>query len=400
LTDLAESTTPPSIIPPRHRRVQPAARVSGQGLRRIRQDHNLNQEELANQLSVSKAYVQKLESSPASIPQIIAERLSVVEHKQMPASSAPPRHFHDFRRSGKFKTQQPPFERLPACACGNVACNLTPVAAGKWLTGILWWKFQGIQCRRISYLGQDGRRVLPPPRYAGDGAPVKKCSQCGRMQALAKKFSTRLGFDVYTRYCRRQKGDAKDQQHDPPTRFLLYRGRFVEVSERDQETLKGRSRREFSVPKCEVKSCPRRGKTMERSGVLKLTRTDGESVQIAVYRCRPLRPQKPHAVCRVLPGGEVAARVGFGRYSWIDGARVTRKTIPANLRPPNKGGRRATKTELYTKGMELRKAGRSWAEIATKLDPDGFSRNKKAASDRIRVGVAALLKKSSATAQS
>jgi hypothetical protein len=52
-----------------------------------------------------------------------------------------------------------------------------------------------------------------------------------------------------------------------------------------------------------------------------------------------------------------------------------------------------TKRALFEQGLLLREVGKSWGVIAKTLDPDGFAKNQRAASDRLRVGIEALRKK-------
>lgn len=382
----------PSSLPPRSRRLRSAPAISGHELRELRRALNLNQEELADRLLVSKAYVQKLESSPGSVPPLICERVVSLQRSLASRAAVPiqsPRRFHDFRRSTKF-SKVPLFTATPACPCLNVGCNLTPIRDGDWPDGEHWWKFQGIRCRKIRYVivGSNSRaRIVEPPlRYAGDGVPREVCSKCGRARALGKKFSSRLDRDVFTRYCRRQKGDARDLQHDLPTHFLQRGSRFVPVPDEEREKLHGRSRREFPVPKCEVAACPRHGRTMERSTVLRLKRTDGAPAQIAAYRCRPHSPSKPHAAYRVLPQGKIAERRGFGHYKWIGENGQTIQTAPLRrrTRPGSAPGKRAA---LFAEAERLHKTGLFWSQIARELIPDEFRVNPKAAAQRLRKGV-------------
>ncbi len=455
--DVSHNTSRPpsaSSLPPRHRRVRSATPLTGPELRELRRNLNLNQEELAERLDVSKAYVQKLESFPGSIPTLMAERASTLKRvtAAVVPSPQPHRHFHDFRRSTKF-SQPPLFRLLPACPCGDPGCNFTPLKDGDGPTGPHWWKFQGIRCRKIAYINGRGQIISPPLRYAGDGVPRDLCSKCGRQPSVGKKYRSRLNQDVYSLYCRRRKGDPKNLQHDPPTHFLLRAGRFVPVSEQENETLRGRSRREFPVPKCGVENCPHSGRTMERSNVLRLKRADGESAQIAVYRCRP-RPGIPHATYRVLPQGETAERLGMGQYCWTnvnsgeqqetirDGRPIrAARTMPLVTCPDHncqlrqhsgswqvkgkrkswravcpvggeswylrsdgslharkgsrwksrKPGPKSTRQDVFREARQLRDTtSLSWSQITKKLDPEAFSRDQRRATDRIRIGAEAL----------
>lgn len=218
--------------------------------------------------------------------------------------------------------QKPPFSDVPSpCPmCASRECKPKPVRDTE-RDGEHQWVFQGAACYKSYCLNAQGKYVGTPrslivSRRTGDGVPKRQCSRCGRRQAVGKKYSVRLKCDFWTRYCRRKKGDAKDQQHDPPVKFIERNGRFEEIAEEVIERLHGRSRRLFSVPKCELAGCPRLGKTMERSAVLQLRDANGNTWRIATYRCRPLKSARPHAAYRVLPNGEEADRMGLGRYRW------------------------------------------------------------------------------------
>lgn len=457
--------------------VKPAPQIPGAEVREFRKDVNWNQERLAQFLSVSKPYVQKIESAPDPIPTIIAERifaarqfLLLPDELKKGIGRQQSHKFHDFRRSSNFSLR-PPFAALPTCQCGDDRCRLTPVRDGEWAGGIHWWKFQGIRCRKISYLDNVGKIVSPPLRYAGDGVPSKQCTKCGRRQSLGKKFSVRLGVDVYTRYCRTKIGDSKRLEHDPPAHYIERRGKFEVLSGDELEKLRGRNRRVFAVPKCELPGCARHGKTMERSAVIQLRDAKSGAWRIAAYRCRPSTPARPHAAYRVLPNGEIAERSGFGRYRWSDAAtglqhetlnrkrpirksrvmpsaecrehhcqliRISgpwpvrvkglrekrrRRERPSGLmqcwrarcpvgseswyvesngtvrvvkasrwtRP--KPGPKPQKQELFAQARKLKDVEHlSWAQIGRKLDPVGFAKNQRAATDRIRVGAEALKK--------
>lgn len=323
------------------RNVKPVPQITGPEVRDFRRNLNWNQEQLALLLAVSKAYIQKIESVPEPAPAVIAERIFgakqslLLSEKLTTVAPEQSRRFHDFRRSTNF-TRKPPFTILPICGCGDSRCHLTPVADGGQAGGVHWWKFKGLRCRRLTYLNEKGRKVPPIARYKGDAVPQSSCSKCGRQRALGKKYSTRLGRDVYIRYCRGERGDSKDLKHDQPTHYVERAGKFVELSAIEIERLHGRSRHEFAVPKCGLRACPRHGKTMERSAVLQLKDADGGTSRIATYRCRPPKPARPHAAYRVLPTGEEADRISFGRYSWKDAATGVQRETHNRKRPIRK----------------------------------------------------------------
>src|ERR1700722_14211168 len=158
------------------RNVTPAPQITGPEVRNFRRDLNWNQEQLALLLDVSKAYIQKIESTPHPAPVVIAERIFGVKQARLLSEDlknfAHPqsRRFHDFRRSINF-AKKPPFLGLPSCGCGDSRCHLTPVGDGEVADGTHWWKFKGLRCRRLTYLNEKGRKVPAVARYRGDAAP-------------------------------------------------------------------------------------------------------------------------------------------------------------------------------------------------------------------------------------
>lgn len=262
---------------------------------------------------------------------------------------------HTWRESVNF-AQRPPFDDRPGHACPRARCVLEPVQDGDWPSRGHLWVFQGRKCRRRKYVDQTGRIVPSPGRYVGDRVPGEVCAKCGRRRAVGRKWSVRLGCDVFSRYCRRQKSDAANLQHDPPSHYVERGGRMVLLSVEQIEKLRGRSKRSFAVPKCELRGCPRLGKSMERSAVLRLKVVDGADVRIATYRCRA---PKNHAVYRVLPAGEIAERVGFGRYRWAE-AGTAKERETANRKRPIRRGRQMPDACCPEHGNKLRRFSGPW----------------------------------------
>src|SRR6266705_5509932 len=145
--------------------LKPAPAITGPQLREFRRTLGWYQQRFARLLGVSKPYVQKIESSPAPIPQVIAERvyaasrvkLVLLQIKKELASQPPPR-FHDFRRSRNFSTK-PPFQTLPKCRCGHPRCHLSPLRDVDLPSKVHVWKFQGIRCRLINYVSKRGSPI-------------------------------------------------------------------------------------------------------------------------------------------------------------------------------------------------------------------------------------------------
>jgi DNA-binding XRE family transcriptional regulator len=320
------------------RQLRAAPQTTGHDVREFRKNLNWNQERLAKLLGVSKAYVQQIESVSAPAPLTVAERifgarqlLRLAEALRKNVADKQPRNFHDFRRSRNFSVQ-PPFSVLPRCQCGNPRCNLTPIKDGDWDSRHLW-KFQGIRCRKIVYVSSEGK-VLPAPReLTRDSVLRRKCNQCGRQRDLARKFRPRLGANIIVLYCRRRKADNPGLKHDPPELFLNEEGRVRTLTPEELGKLRGRSTRGFSVPTCKIKACPRLGKTMERSAILRLQDGGGAACEIATYRCRSAKPATPHAEYRVLPNGEAAQRVGLSLYTWKDAESGKRIETHRRARP-------------------------------------------------------------------
>jgi hypothetical protein len=54
--------------------------------------------------------------------------------------------------------------------------------------------------------------------------------------------------------------------------------------------------------------------------------------------------------------------------------------------PTGRVGRTPTKAPLFVEALLLHSKGRSWADIARRLDPKGFKEDRAAARERIRKG--------------
>jgi len=239
-----------------------------------------------------------------------------------PSRRSPPRSsLDDFHRSTNF-SEVPPFPVLPDCPCRNARCRLLPRKDGNW-DGQHLWKFKGWGCERISYVNSYGA-IVPIPRgltrdpVLRDPLLQKRCSRCGRMRFLNRQYRSTLKCKVAKLYCLTKAGDAPDQKHDPPEYFRDNDGQISPLSPEDRDKLRGRNRQEFAIPRCDVEGCPGRGKAMERSSELSRDDTSGRSWRLAIYRCRPAKPARPHRVSCVLPHGEVVEEIAKRQYRWKD----------------------------------------------------------------------------------
>jgi hypothetical protein len=179
--------------------------------------------------------------------------------------SSPSSPLDDFHRSIHFSVV-PPFANLPPCPCGNRRCRLLP-RKDRDVDGQHFWGFKGWRCQRVSYLDSQGivgpipRGLRRDPRLR-DPLLQKRCSACGRMRFLNRQYRPTLGCYVALLYCVPKAGDAPDQQHDPTEMFRDQNGKIIPLTVEDRDRLRGRSRQEFAVPRCEVEECPRHGKGM------------------------------------------------------------------------------------------------------------------------------------------
>src|SRR5215470_14648791 len=142
-----------------------------------------------------------------------------------------------------------------------------------------------------------------PDRFPGSAVPQERCSGCGRKRSLGKKYSSRFECDIYTRYCRRAKGDEPGLKHDPSTQYREREGRYVRLAVEEIEALRGRSDHSISVPHCERDGCPRNGIRMECSGI--------RLGEIIASVCRG---QKRHYEFRHVSNGAVVTKLADGLY--------------------------------------------------------------------------------------
>jgi hypothetical protein len=304
--------------------------LDGADLRQFRRDQNWNQERLADLLAISKSYLQALESSPDPVPDRIADRVNTLRRGlargNIKSEKDKPRvYFQEGFRSSTTFSKRPRFAALPACPCEDRRCRLSPVKDGRW-DGQHLWKFQGIRCRKIRYVSAQGKIVPTPRELSRDPLLQKRCSRCGRLRQIDRRYRARLGGYRITLRCLPQAGDLPGQEHDPPERFVERDGEVRPLTAAERDELRNRSTAEFAFPSCELAGCPKFGKRMEHSTDLSKTVTSGEVRRIAMYACRPSRPAQSHYAYRVLPRGEEARpvidkktqKVLEGRYRWTD----------------------------------------------------------------------------------
>lgn len=302
--------------------------VTGENLREFRRDQNWNQEKFSSLLSISKSYLQSLETSRGPLSDEISAAFHGLQRlcadgEIKSDKGKPQRRFQDFRRSVNF-SQEPPFASLPACTCGDVRCRLSPVTDGEWDERHLW-KFQGKRCHRIRYVNAQGKIVPIPRELSRDPLLQKPCSQCGQLRQLDRRYRSVIGGNVVTLHCVPRAGDSLDQKHDPPERFIERNGEVRPLRKEDEDKLRGRSKTDFPVPVCALVGCPRRGKRMERTADLRRPDKNGKTWGLTMYACRPPRPATAHYEYRVLPHGEIArpsvnsaGKIEEGRYRWTD----------------------------------------------------------------------------------
>ncbi len=308
--------------------------MTGKQLRALRKRLKLNQVQLADILRVSKGEVSVLEWKDKPVPAVLCERVLGAErlHSLLKNQLPEQERKRPWRNSKNF-SKIAPFEQLPApgtsCGCGRPNCTLSPKKDDEWPEVGRLWVFTGRLCRRTVYLNEKGQKVAAPTRFAGDLVPAEVCNQCGRRRELHGKFRSRLGCVIYTRYCRRRKGDPTDLKHDSPTLYWQRNGRFEKLPPEAIQVLRGRGRDLFPPPVCEHAECPRRGKPMERSGV-RLGR-------IVAYKCPAAKPAG--YAFRVLPTGEVVEMVKPGLYRWTD--RETGQVHELRSSPAKRKARRA-----------------------------------------------------------
>jgi hypothetical protein len=216
---------------------------------------------------------------------------------------------------------------LPTCPCEDSRCRLSPVKDGQW-DGQHLWKFQGIRCRKIRYVSARGEIVPTPRELSRDPLLEKRCSQCGRLRQIDRRYRARLGGYGITLRCLPQAGDLPGQKHDPPERFVERGGKVRLLTAAESDELRNRSTAEFAIPSCALAGCPKFGKRMEHSTDLSKTITSGERRRIAMYACRPSGPVQSHYAYRALPRGEVVERIAEGRYRWTDaGTHEVHETV-------------------------------------------------------------------------
>jgi transcriptional regulator with XRE-family HTH domain len=297
-------------------------RVTGPELRKFRRDQNWNQERLADLLGISKSYLQALESSRGPLPDRIADLLNTLR-RALAASAIksdkdkPRLRFQEGFRSSATFSELPPFAALPTCPCEDGRCRLSPVKDGDW-DGQHLWKFQGKRCHGIRYVNARGKIVPRPRELSRDPLLQKRCSQCGRLRQIDRRYRARLRGYALTLRCVPQAGDVPDQKHDPPERFIERDGQVCRLTATESDVLRNRSTLEFPFPTCERAGCPKFGKRMEHSTDLSKTVTSDAVQRIAMYACRPSGPAKSHYAYRTLPRGEVVEQIAEGRYRWKD----------------------------------------------------------------------------------
>lgn len=317
----------------------------------------MSQEQLASMVGLTRSALNNIERNNKVVAATAtAAALAIKAAKDSGAIPSLPQK-PSWRNSKGFK-QRPPFEVLPSngsgCGCGDRSCRLYAVCDGDWPSGHLWC-FQARGCHRRVYLDAMGKPV-PSPGKNVSRVPAQICSGCGRKQSLDMKHSKRFGQKIYIRRCRQEPEDPPSLRHDPPSYWWDKNGKMVRMPQAAIEELHGRSRRSFPVPKCHLEGCPRHGLTMERSAVLNLSTRDGGKCQIAMYRCRA---SKPHTEYRVLPQGEVAMRLGLGRYSWTESATAsTVETAPRKR--PLQARRKMPSSNCPECGASLRQGAGPW----------------------------------------
>jgi hypothetical protein len=309
-----------------------ASILSGHDLRQLRDRLAVSQSQFAPIIGLTKSHLSLIEWKNLPVPKSTAERARAVEMaKHSGVVSDLPKKKATWRKSVAFK-QEPPFTALPtngtACGCGDPRCHLGPVRDGDWPNRGHLWIFQGKQCWTRVYLDAGGKKVPSPRR-----APVDICISCGRARETSAKYSKHLGEMIFTRRCRPQPSDPPSLQHDPTTHWWKRNGRMVALPQAALDKLHSFNTRSYAVPRCELPGCPRHGKSMARSAVLRLASPDSSPYEIATYRCEAV---KAHTEYRVLPRGEAATHLGMGRYRWTDGATGNTLETAPRKRPIRK----------------------------------------------------------------
>jgi hypothetical protein len=106
-------------------------------------------------------------------------------------------------------------------------------------------------------------------------------------------------------------------------------------------------------------------------------------------------PKDLETLLRLSAGGKY---ISLDDASRIDSFLKTRaKALVADIKRKLGIGagrpRNSSKHAMWSFGAELREAGYSWRKIARRLDPEGYAADHKAATDRMRLGITALLRK-------
>jgi hypothetical protein len=286
----------------------PATISNGKELRALREDLNVTQAEFAPLLGTTKSHVSQMEWKDSRVsPEIGRAALAVARTVLAGRVTLPaPRKAKDALHSKNF-SRPAPFDRLlDVCPiCNTAECQPKPVRDFEQDNQHLW-VFSGANCHKSFCLDESGKFAGTPDSLARPVALRKVCGECGRLRVISKKFRSRLNCNVNDLRCRRGRGDAPNQMHDPPVFFREESGRLVELTRDEIARMHGRNSRQFAVP-------AKWGKRMERSSVLRLSVKGGGQVEIATYR---LRRAEQSVEYRVLPNREQARRIGLGRYVW------------------------------------------------------------------------------------
>jgi DNA-binding XRE family transcriptional regulator len=291
--------------------------MKGRALRQMREEMGMSQKQLAQIVGITRSSLGHIEDRDSFVPTTVAVSVRAVQSARVMgviSNLARNPKTTQWRKSVVF-AHEPPFNALPpngtTCGCEDQKCRLTPVGNGEWTDRGRFWIFHGQRCGKRVYLDAGGQKVLPPRKE-----PMEVCSACGRRRELGSGDSKRLGEKIWDLRCRLRPSDPPSLQHDPPTYWRKRNGKLERLPHDAIEKMHGRSRRSFTVPKCELEGCELNGRTMERSAVLCPSTNDGGTCQIYTYRCRAT---KAHAEYRVLPRGEVATQLAAARYRWVDG---------------------------------------------------------------------------------
>jgi hypothetical protein len=259
-----------------------------------------------------------------------------------------------------FKLKKPPFSALPSpCPmCGKAECKPKPVPPVRERDGQYFWVFQGADCNRSYCLNAEGKCVgaAPSRNVVRRAVELRKvCSQCGRLRVMHKKFQPRLGYAVIALRCRSAQGDAPGRKHDSPELFREENRKCRPLTAEELDRLHGRDKRTLVV-QCDLDGCPRHGRTMERFTTLHKRLTDGTPADLAGFRCRA---PKPHVSYRVLPTGEVADRLGHGKYRWAD-STTGQVRVTAPVRRPLRKNRIIPVANCSIHGCVLQQYSGPW----------------------------------------